>query len=93
MGNTHLHRLIRLCAQNWKTAVVQWLARLPVKQATEYCEDLSPVHMDRFAHVSIYLRIRKFAYECKLTHVYAFTHMNKLYSIAKLCLNIRKLCT
>ena len=41
----------------------------------------SPVHRDRFTHVSIYLRIRKFAYVCKLAHVYAFTHVSKLYTI------------
>ena len=39
--------------------------------------------MDQFAHVRIHLRIRKHAYGCTLAHVYAFTHVSKLYSIYK----------
>ena len=41
-----------------------------------------PKHIDRFAHVGIYLRICKFAYVRKLLHVNAFTHVSKLYSIS-----------
>ena len=29
----------------------------------------SPIHKDRFAHVSIYMRIRKIANVCNVTHV------------------------
>ena len=41
------------------------------KQYNNSFTALSSVHFDRFAHV------------CKLAHVYAFTHVGKLYSIRK----------
>ena len=41
--------------------------------------DISPVHMDRFAHVSIYLCVCKLAYVCELAH--ALTYVSNLYSI------------
>ena len=39
--------------------------------------------MDRFAQVSIYLSKHKFAYLCKVGHVYNFTNLSKLYSTCK----------
>ena len=40
--------------------------------------------MDRFAQMSIYFCIHKFAFVCKLAHLYALsTNMSKLYSIRR----------